>query len=61
MYNDELWYYQKAEFDYYNNKLYAHIYYNQKLAAEQRQAFTIELLKIEEVVNEQKFDSQKEE
>ena len=59
LYNDELWYYKKTEFDYYDNKLCAHIYYNQKLAAEQRQAFTIDLLAVEAIIKKQIFASQK--
>ena len=59
MYNDELWYYCSTTFDYHGYKLYAHIYYNNKLATEQKQSFTIELLKIEAIIKKQFFVSQK--
>ncbi len=59
MYNDELWYYYSSDFDYHGHKLHVHIYDNQNLAVQQRQLFTIELLKIEAVIKKKTFNSQK--
>lgn len=60
LYNEELWYYYPADFEYYGTTLHAHIYHNQKLAVAQKEAFTVELLKIEASLKQQKFKGQKE-
>ena len=60
MYNEELWYYYPSDFEYCNNKLFAHIYYNSRLANLQSETFTIELLKTEAQIKQAKCKEQKE-